>query len=572
MSCPKLTIFRKFFGSSTTIWLSRKDSNLQARGIMYNRHFGFLESPFSITPDPRFFYANPVYLEAYANLRYGIDAKKGFIVITGEVGTGKTTLLRKLMRELESTIHFAFIFNTDLTFNEVLRVTLRDLGLSTQGKDRLAMVDELNAYLIEQLKKGHIVCLLIDEVQNLSDESLEGLRLLSNLETDKEKLLQIVLMGQPELNAKLDKPSLRQLKQRIAIQCAIAPLEEDEVGSYINFRLRVAGYEGKDLFDREALQNIAFYSKGIPRLINILCDNALLIAFAASRKTVSAHMIREVADDLRLESEAERTEAKNTFTVSVSNAERETPIREAPNRVSQHKVTNMVRAGVGTFLVMLVFVGTVSVTDPQSFFTIAARSLDLFKHNLNQWVLLVTRQKIIPQKVNAEAENAGLKNAQIEFKWKEHRVIIQYGSTIYKIASDAYGVNAVLGMDLIKEFNPQIQNLNSVSAGQELLLPVLTPETLLRQQPDGSYRLIVASFLSRTGADEAAGRIGKGGYQVIIIPKRVSNDLLLHRLEIGGLKNLEEATQTLETGLKNQWLTFARKPRHGDGSQADIRY
>ena len=232
----------------------------------------------------------------------------------------------------------------------------------------------------------------------------------------------------------------------------------------------------------------------------------------------------------------------------------------------------MVRAGVGTFLVMLVFVGTVSVTDPQSFFTIAARSLDLFKHNLNQWVLLVTRQKIIPQKVNAEAENAGLKNAQIEFKWKEHRVIIQYGSTIYKIASDAYGVNAVLGMDLIKEFNPQIQNLNSVSAGQELLLPVLTPETLLRQQPDGSYRLIVASFLSRTGADEAAGRIGKGGYQVIIIPKRVSNDLLLHRLEIGGLKNLEEATQTLETGLKNQWLTFARKPRHGDGSQADIRY
>jgi general secretion pathway protein A len=562
MSCPKLTNFRKFFGSSTTIWLSRKDSNLQARGIMYNRHFGFLESPFSITPDPRFFYANPVYLEAYANLRYGIDAKKGFIVIIGEVGTGKTTLLRKLMRELESTIHFAFIFNTDLTFNEVLRVTLRDLGLSTQGKDRLAMVDELNAYLIKQLKKGHIVCLLIDEVQNLSDESLEGLRLLSNLETDKEKLLQIVLMGQPELNVKLDKPSLRQLKQRIAIQCEIAPLKEDEVGSYINFRLRVAGYEGKDLFDREALQNIAFYSKGIPRLINILCDNALVIAFAASRKTVSAHVIREVAGDLRLESEAERTEAKNTFTVPVSNGERETPIREAPNRVSQHKVRNMVRAGVGIFLVMLVFVVTVSLT----------RSLDLFKHNLNQWVLPVTRQKIIPQKVNAEAENAGFKNAEIEFKWKEHRVIVQYGSTIYKIASDAYGVNAVLGMDLIKELNPQIQNLNSVSAGQELLLPVLTSETLLRQQPDGSYRLIVASFLSRTGADEAAGRIGKEGYQVIIIPKRVSNDLLLHRLEIDGLKNLEEATQTLETGLKNQWLTFAGKPRHGDGSQADITY
>src|SRR5947199_3523982 len=318
---------------------------------MYTSYFGFRESPFSVTPDPRFFYINSLYKEALAILHYGIEAKKGFNVITGEVGTGKTTLLRKLMRNLEGTIHSVFMFNTHVNFDELLQLILRDVGLSAQEKDRLTMVEELNDYLIEQLKKGHIVPLLIDEAQNLSDEALEGLRLLSNLETDREKLLQIVLMGQPELNAKLDKPSLRQLKQRIAIQCAIAPLEEDEIGSYINFRLRVAGYEGKDLFDREALQNIAFYSKGIPRLINILCDNALLIAFAASRKTVSAHMIREVAGDLRLESEAERTEAKNTFTVSVSNAERETPIREAPNRVSQHKVTNMVRAGVGTFLV-----------------------------------------------------------------------------------------------------------------------------------------------------------------------------------------------------------------------------
>src|SRR5213594_4741118 len=195
---------------------------------MYNKYFGFVESPFSVTPDPRFFYINPLYQEVMAILHYGIDAKKGFIVITGEVGTGKTTLLRKLMRDLESTIHFAFIFNTDLTFNEVLRVTLRDLGLSTQGKDRLAMVDELNAYLIEQLKKGHIVCLLIDEVQNLSDESLEGLRLLSNLETDKEKLLQIVLMGQPELDAKLNKSSLRQLNQRVAVRCGLDPSTSQE--------------------------------------------------------------------------------------------------------------------------------------------------------------------------------------------------------------------------------------------------------------------------------------------------------------------------------------------------------
>src|ERR671915_1343330 len=201
---------------------------------MYQQYFGFRETPFSITPDPRFFYDNSVYLEAYANLRYGIEAKKGFIAVTGEVGTGKTTLLRKLMLSLEKTIHTVLIFNTDVTFNELLRVMLRDLGLPTEGKDRLSMVEELNDHLIAQLEHGQIVCLLIDEVQNLSDESLEGLRLLSNLETDRHKLLQIVLMGQPEFQAKLDQPHLRQLKQRIAIRAELARLRDEEVGSYIN--------------------------------------------------------------------------------------------------------------------------------------------------------------------------------------------------------------------------------------------------------------------------------------------------------------------------------------------------
>ena len=208
---------------------------------MYEQHFGFRESPFSITPDPRFFYANSVYLEAYANLRYGIEAKKGFIAVTGEVGTGKTTLLRKLMLSLDKTIQTVLVFNTDVTFNELLRVISRELGLSTAGKDRLSMIEGLNDYLIEQLEHGRTVCMLIDEVQNLSDESLEGLRLLSNLETDRQKLLQIVLMGQPELQAKLDQPHLRQLKQRIAIRSELARLRDDEVGSYINFRIRVAG-------------------------------------------------------------------------------------------------------------------------------------------------------------------------------------------------------------------------------------------------------------------------------------------------------------------------------------------
>jgi general secretion pathway protein A len=533
---------------------------------MYDQYFGFQESPFSVTPDPHFFYDNPVYLEVYACLRYGIAAKKGFIAITGEVGTGKTTLLRKLMHDLDSTVHFASIFNTLLSFDDLLWVTLRDLGVPTERKNRVAMVDDLNNYLVEQFKKGHIVCLLIDEAQNLSDESLEGLRLLSNLETNKQKLLQIVLIGQPELNAKLDKPSLRQIKQRIAIQCKIVPLNEGEVGSYIHFRLGVAKYHGKGLFESEAIQKVALYSKGIPRLINILCDNALLIAFAGSEKAVTAHMIREAADDLRLGSEAQPAGAKNTSAASATSAERKRLDRDATNRRSQRRVRRAARLGIGTFLVIAVLVTAVFVSKLESFFTGVIRR----DHNSTPKVSLASRQEIIPQQTNQKAESAELKNPETGFEWK-HRVVIQYGSTVQGIAIDAYKANAALGLDLIKEFNPQIENLNKVSAGRELVLPPLTAETLVRQQPDGSYSLVIASFPGRKEAEALAGRVTQAGYRVAIKPRRVSDDILLHRLEIDGLKNLAEATQTLENGLKNAWFTFSRTPSSPrQQSQGDI--
>jgi general secretion pathway protein A len=525
---------------------------------MFNSYFGFLESPFSVTPDPRFFYTNPVYLEADATLRYGIEAKKGFIVITGEVGTGKTTLLRKLLRSLENTVHSVFIFNTDLSFPELLHVTLQDLGLAPKDASKATMLQQLNDYLIKQLKQGHTVAALIDEAQNLSDDALENLRLLSNLETDQEKLLQIVLMGQPELQAKLDQPKLRQLKQRVALQCRLAPLKDEEVGPYIDFRLRAVGfravgYEDKGLFHPDAIQQISFNSKGIPRLINMICDNALLCAYARSQKIISADIIKEVARDHRLRSEMPVTEAKVTSPVPVSETERETPIREAAvNDVPQHKVRHLVRVGVETFLAILVVVAVTSFIDPLTLFSIPGRGLQVAKHNLNQWVLLMTHQEAVPTKANAE----------VKFERKDQRVVIviPHGSSIHKIAADAYQANAVLAMDLIKEFNPQIKNLNWVSAGQDLLLPRLTRETLLRKQPDGSYRLIAASFRSLRGADEYAQLLSNKGYQFTITSRKVSDNLLLYRVEIDGLKNLEEANEAWESGLRNEWLAFAGNP------------
>ena len=210
-----------------------------------------------------------------------------------------------------------------------------------------------------------------------------------------------------------------------------------------------------------------------------------------------------------------------------------------PQEVIKHKPTHKMRAGVGILLGIFVSIVVASLVDPQSLLHVAGKSLEAVQDNLDQ--------QTVPRKANAE----------VEFKPKDQRVMIQDGATIYKMAIDAYGANTVLGMDLIKEFNPQIDNLNWVFAGKDLLLPSLTRETLLRQQPDGSYHLIVASFRRRTEADALARFLRNKGYQITITPRRVSDDLSLHRVEIGGLKNLEEANQLWQTGVRSEWLAVA---------------
>src|SRR5262245_53448836 len=267
---------------------------------MYEKHFGFDDLPFRLTPQPHFFYSNPIYREALATLRYGIEARKGFIVITDEVGTGKTTLLKILMRSTDSVIT-AFVFNPKVDFTGLLRFILKDLGIPpAAAHDKYALMEQLNDFLIQKFQNSQIVALLLDEAQQLSDGVLEELRLLSNLETENDKLIQIVLMGQPELEQRLNQRELRQLKQRVALHCRLAPLKSFEIRCYIDLRLKTVGYEGNELFETKAIERITFYSRGIPRLINLICDNALLVAYGASKHKVSAEIIEEVASDLEL--------------------------------------------------------------------------------------------------------------------------------------------------------------------------------------------------------------------------------------------------------------------------------
>jgi type II secretory pathway predicted ATPase ExeA len=268
---------------------------------MYQDYFGLIDLPFRVTPEPQFLYSNPGSRNGYAALRDGINSRKGLIVITGEIGTGKTTLLTTfLQNNLDPTLQSAVILNPSFSFGELLRFALHDLGILSSFDNEAELLEQFNDYAVQETARGHNVALFLDEAQTLSVDVLNKLLQLSNLASDEDKLIQLILIGQPELDQKLNQPKLLELKRRVSLHETLAPLTPEEIRGYIEFRLAKAGYRGKPLFDPAAVERITFYSAGIPRLINIICDNALLIALGLSKKKVSAAIVDEVADDLHL--------------------------------------------------------------------------------------------------------------------------------------------------------------------------------------------------------------------------------------------------------------------------------
>jgi type II secretory pathway predicted ATPase ExeA len=280
--------------------------SLDDNKTLVETHFGFRDMPFGVAPDPSFFFRNHHYAEGLDVLAEGIKAKKGLLLVTGEVGTGKTILLRKLMRHLDASTRFVFVSSSHLTSDGLIDFIVEDLGLHTHGKTGFEIAQALKDYLLQQSRATKTVALIIDEAQKLSDGALESLCDLSNLETDQEKLLQIVLVGQPELTNKLRKPALQRIKQRIAIHHQTRALSlASDMEQYIRHRLRAAGYEGPEIFNQKALEAIWSYSSGTPRVINTLCDNALAMASRAGRKRISAYVIVKVAAKLMLDRAAD---------------------------------------------------------------------------------------------------------------------------------------------------------------------------------------------------------------------------------------------------------------------------
>lgn len=265
---------------------------------MYEAFYGLAAQPFSITPDPRFLFLSRRHREAMEHMLFGITQRKGFVQITGEVGAGKSTICRAVLAELGDQYATALILNPVGSGLQLLRSILRELGLSDRGNDRVRLLGRLNEFLLARLAAAQDAVILIDEAQDLSDELLEEVRLLSNLETDDRKLVQIVLVGQPELRARIARPELRQLRQRITVRYHLGPLDRTEIEAYITHRLNVAGGNGRPAFSAMALRAIYRFSRGVPRLVNAICDKALLCGYVEGQEELGWRQVRRARRDL----------------------------------------------------------------------------------------------------------------------------------------------------------------------------------------------------------------------------------------------------------------------------------
>lgn len=261
---------------------------------MYEQFYGFVEKPFNILPDPDFLYMSNVHENVYTHLEYAIMENKGFVVVTGEIGSGKTTLINYLISKIEQDVQIGLINQTYVSPTQFIKMVCQDFELDVEGLDKAEMVDHLHAYLLDQFAHRERVILIIDEAQNLTPKTMEELRMLSNLEAEKHHLIQMILVGQPELMLKLQRKDLVQFAQRVTVNCHLSGLSQAEVADYINYRIKVAGADNLEIFNDTSIKAIFHYSRGIPRLINVICDSALVYGFADELPVITEDVIQAV--------------------------------------------------------------------------------------------------------------------------------------------------------------------------------------------------------------------------------------------------------------------------------------
>lgn len=527
---------------------------------MYNDFYGFSEQPFNVTPNPRFLFYTESHREALASMAYGINERKGFVSITGETGTGKTTLIRQLLDELDTNVKVVFISQTKVTFEQLLRGVLHELEMPIGYQDKSSLIREFNHYLIERLGQDNNLAIIIDEAQHLSNEAMEDFRLLSNLETATSKLVQIILVGQPELEDKLNSHELRQLKQRIAVRRRILPLREEDSRRYIEHRLKMVGSSTSQVFTSEAVSMICHYGKGIPRVINILCDNAFLIGRDRGKKKINALIIQEVFRHMEALSERELT---------VDDPGYKKRIRTKSLRL-KNLLSRFAYVTIALFcLALIILLGSEYVLNMK-------KNLEL-KPSVQQPVdeqkaaapAAESESALTPAAAPtpaAEERPADLKpispppltpatptQPKPEVKIRINTVIVEENATIRSLAQKYYDLSNTTLADYILRFNPGITNPDLVKANEKINIPEVAEEALIFQDPDDTYKVHLATFLQPEFAEKYKNELVLKGKKIEVIPRKFSTGQTWYRVMAGQFSSREESLKTIQA-LKEKGL------------------
>lgn len=447
---------------------------------MYLNYYNFKKEPFQITPDPEFLFLSPSHKEALASIIYGIEGKKGFVAIVGGVGVGKTTILRSYLEKVDKkAVKIVYIFNANVSFSSLLKTMYQDLGIEQHTDDVFQMVNRLHELLIEEYKKGFTVVLIIDEAQNMPIETLENLRMLSNLETATDKLIQIVLLGQPEFDEMLGRHALRQLKQRIAIHTTISPLTKEDSVRYIEHRLSKVTTREEPIFTKGAMTEIVQHAKGIPRVINIVCDNAFVTGYGYQKKPVTRAIIKEIIADFEGKKGAKEEKPQRQYVfrwkaaaailifaglafgfwrsplsdIALEQLRRQVgAVMEDPVRVRPEPAVNVTSATPGM------------ARDP------VPRNTDL----------PLPTVAAVPRQANNEMKAARSANGPDLKKERGPKRVVERGDTLSRLVLEKYGFVDYELLQKVKKLNPGIRDVNKIYIGDTIVFPDGTTGTGLR--------------------------------------------------------------------------------------------
>jgi type II secretory pathway predicted ATPase ExeA len=598
---------------------------------MYTRFYGLSKKPFENTPDPGFLYLSKRHREVLASILYGIDSGKGFVLVVGDVGTGKTTLIYAALREISQSHLVLHIINPRTTFNEITRHLAKKLGIEFREMSTIDFLDALKDKFLQLEEQGRKVVLIIDEAHHLSDESLEEIRLLSNIETETRKLIQIVLVGQKELLKTLMKDSLRQLRQRITIHRVLEPIDRRETIEYITHRLRVAG-QGSPLFDNKALELIWRESRGIPRLVNQVCDNALLTGFAQGARPIDLRVIREVVQDMRtalpdreppapLVGRGFRWLAASAIAVvavavllyhnespwkllkrdtllrrsvpdpmlvrplapeqtsasdGITTAE---PVPVAPSRSSPPEVSdgNPGEAVLDVQKAPLSSQPTMDMEEPPYLpvqTTVHPRDVSSEKENGGDSHKVESGDEA-PVSIAATVSHFGVQPVAQVFSPAVTNVKSQEDvqrhvhpkESLLKIAKETYGVANDTILDIIHMANPNLKHLNLIHPGQKLALPVIEKENLIIKNENNQYYIYYQAYYDYARSHLSRNDLSKGNVKAFVIPA-IQGSEMVYRIYLGVFKSHEDALKVLDTLNLKHMGNFGKDAKGKDRSDA----